>query len=548
MSLRHAAGVRILVFDQNPNQPKKYEVELELRGDPVLGRSDSSLSRRMVPIVKGFAEVRLLDLYGEIEALLSLSSELDARVELRLMVGGKRNFSMSVSRYDVALRPKVMAVALEDEDLRRVQLEQVQGCEVLASPILRPAEAPRVLSQSMSEGAPSGVWSIEGLRPEFAPWLVYPAPGSALEFRPLCIGGGFASEDGAATADPLPACALAMAIRLPDAAARLAAIDAVLVAMGDDFDHDSWSMLDGLWSAFGRLPLCSIDTFKVLATRPEVVVAMLFRSELPAAQLGGHVRELKRQLGMTLELVGITVWRRAIEKFSHAWTKRLGDDLAKLSVPILLKDRLKAVVDELPALQLNMEWLQFECLNEYPPAVLQLQKDIAANRGVHITRLWQGEDSLLQRLLLRVHADDVAWPEARFFKDKAIRAFGDAVLRIPSLNKQLKLLESFFWLENGDFKLSVANVPVLCALWCALDLSLDWWRDAGSRLAMQRLRAFDPQWFEEAYRHAFAASIGLGLIEPAPARLSRAAPLIEGGPRVHRVPAGTVQRIKEKTN
>ena len=251
---------------------------------------------------------------------------------------------------------------------------------------------------------------------------------------------------------------------------------------------------------------------------------------------------------MTLELVGITVWRRAIEKFSHAWTKRLGDDLAKLSVPILLKDRLKAVVDELPALQLNMEWLQFECLNEYPPAVLQLQKDIAANRGVHLTRLWQGEDSLLQRLLLRVHADDVAWPEARFFKDKAIRAFGDAVLRIPSLNKQLKLLESFFWLENGDFKLSVANVPVLCALWCALDLPLDWWRDAGSRLAMQRLRAFDPQWFEAAYRHAFAASIGLGLIEPAPARLSRAAPLIEGGPRVHRVPAGTVQRIKEKTN
>ncbi|MBK7848954.1 MAG: hypothetical protein IPJ73_18550 [Zoogloea sp.] len=342
MSLRHAAGVRVLVFDQNPDQPKKYEVELELRGDPVLGRSDSSLSRRTVPIVKGFAEVRLLDLYGEIEALLSLSSELDARVELRLMVGGKRNFSMSVSRYDVALRPKVMGVALEDEDLRRVQLEQVQGCEVLASPILRPAEAPRVLSQSVSEGAPSGVWSIEGLRPEFAPWLVYPAPGSALEFRPLCIGGGFASEDDAATADPLPACALAAAIRLPDAAARLAAIDAVLVAMGDDFDHDSWSMLDGLWSAFGRLPLCSIDTFKVLARRPEIVVAMLFRSELPAAQLGDHVRQLKRQLGMTLELVGITVWRRAIEKFSNAWTQRLGDDLAKLSVPILLKGRLKA--------------------------------------------------------------------------------------------------------------------------------------------------------------------------------------------------------------
>lgn len=546
MSLRHAAGVRILVFDQNPDQPKKYEVELELRGDPVLGRSDSSLSRRMVPIVKGFAEVRLLDLYGEIEALLSLSSELDARVELRLMVGGKRNFSVSVSRYDVALRPKVMGVALEDEDLRQVQPEQVQGCGVLASPILRPAEAPRVLSQSMSE--PSGVWSIEGLRPEFAPWLVYPASGSALEFRPLCIGGGFAIEDDAATADPLPACALAMAIRLPDAVARLAAIDAVLVAMGDDFDHDSWSMLDGLWSAFGRLPLCSIDTFKVLATWPEVVVAMLFRSELPAAQLGGHVRELKRQLGMTLELVGITVWRRAIESFSNVWIQRLGDDLAKSSVPLLLKGRLKAIVDELPSLRLNMEWLQFECLNEYPPAVLQLQKDIAANRGAHLTRLWQGEDSLLQRLLLRVHADDAAWPEPRFFTDKAIRAFIEAVLAVPSMKSQMKLLQSFFWLDNGDFKLSVANVPVLCALWCALDLPLDWWRAPGNRLALQRLRAFDPLWFEDAYQHAFAACIGLALIEPVSVRLGGTAPPVEGGSRVHRLPAGTVQRIREKTN
>jgi len=89
---------------------------------------------------------------------------------------------------------------------------------------------------------------------------------------------------------------------------------------------------------------------------------------------------------------------------------------------------------------------------------------------------------------------------------------------------------------------------VLCALWCALDLPLDWWRDSGNRLALQRLRAFDPLWFEDAYRHAFAACIGFGLIEPIPARLNGSAPLVEGGPRVHRAPAGTVQRIRERTN
>ena len=116
------------------------------------------------------------------------------------------------------------------------------------------------------------------------------------------------------------------------------------------------------------------------------------------------------------------------------------------------------------------------------------------------------------------------------------------------MKSQMKLLQSFFWLDNGDFKLSVANVPVLCALWCALDLSIDWWRDPGNRLALQRLRAFDPLWFEDAYQHAFAACIGLALIEPASARLGGAAPPVEGGSRVHRLPAGTVQRIREKTN
>lgn len=546
MSLRHAAGVRILIFDQNPDQPKKYEVELDLRGDPVFGRSDSSLSHHIVPVGKNFAEVRLLDLYSEVETLLSLSSELDAWVELRLMAGGKRSFSMSISRYDVALRPKMMSIALEDEDLTRVQLEDLKGCEVLASPMLRPIDKPLVLSQMMSDGAPCGVWSTAELKPELAPWLIYPKAGSTLEFRPLSIGSGFASENHAATTDPLPVCALAAAIRLPDPSMRIAAIDDALVAMAEDYDHDSWSMLDGLWSAFGRLPLCSIDTFKVLATRPEVVAAMLFRSELPAAQLSGHVRQLKQQLGMTLELVGITFWRCAIGKFSSFWANKLDGELAKQIIPILMQDRLKAVVEELPGLQLNIAWLQFECLNEYPSAVLELQKDIEADRSIHLTRLWQGEDSLLQRLLLRVHADDAAWPEPRFFIDKAIRAFGEAVFAVPSMKNQLKLLQSFFWLDNGDFKLSVANAPVLCALWCALDLPLEWWRNSGNRLALQRLRAFNPLWFEYAYQHAFAACIGLALIKPASASLGKTAPSAEGDSRVYRVPTGTVQRIREK--
>ena len=550
MSLRHAAGVRILVFDQNPDQPKRYEVELELKGDRELSRSGSSSSRRAVPLIKDFAELRLLDLYGEVEALLGMSSELDAFVKLTLTAGGKQDFSMSISRYDLALAPTVMGVALAGEDAKRFGLAQIQGCEVAALPILLPTEAPRKLKALMSEGVPCGTWSIEGLESELAPWLVYPAPNSALEFRPLCIAGGCVSDNGdEVTTDTVSDCALASAIRLPTAQLRRDAIDAVLVSMSNDYEHDSWRMLDGLWSAFGKLPLCSIDTFKVLATRPEVVVAMLVRSELPGVQLGDYVGQLKQQLGLTLELVGINVWRNTLARFSAYWTQKVGEDVAQLSLPLILKERLSTIATEFPSLQIAMEWLQFEWLDDPVDGVLQLHRDIGADPGIHLKRLWHGGDSLLQRVLLRGHADDTDWPEARFFKDMAVRAFGDAVSVEPErMRTKVALLDRFFWLENGGFKLSVANVPVLCALWCALDLPLDWWRDSSNRLALQRIRLFDPLWFEDAYRHAFAACIGLSLIEPAPSRHSGDAPRVAGGTRVHRVASGEVQRKRARVN
>jgi hypothetical protein len=548
ISLRRAASVSILVFDQNPNEPKKYEVELELKGDARFSRSNSLPSRHTVPTAKGFAELRLLDLYSEIETLLSLSDELDAHVEFRLIAGTKPSFSISITRYDVALHKKVMAIALAEEDLRHMELDQVNGCKVLASSMLDPAEEPLSLTQMLSDNTSCGVWNITALKPELAPWLIYPAADSTLEFRPLSTGGGFASTDEEDGGDGARSgCTLARAIRIPDATMRLDAIDAVLVTMAGDYNHDSWSMFDGLWTVFGQLPLCSIDTFKALATRPEVVVAMLFRSDLHKPQLSIHVSQLKQQLGVALELVGMATWRKEIDKFKTYWTAQLGESTPKDTINILLRDRLEFLARELPGLQINIACLQFEFLDDAPSQImLQLQRDIQTDKGVHLTRLWHGEDSLLQRLLLRVHADDVTWPEPRFFIDKAAPAFRDFIQSCPSPLRDTEQLIKFFWVQNNDFKISAANIPVLCALWCALDLPLDWWRAPVNRLALQRLRAFDPLWFEDAYQHAFAACIGLSLIDPAPGRTHVSTSSVEGGGRIFRVQRGTVQRIREK--
>lgn len=531
MSLRNGSGIRVLVFDQNPQYPKTYEIELELMGDPVLSRSGSSVSRHPVHIGNGMGEVRLLDYYNEIEALLGMSGELDAYVRLTLIAGGKKDFNINVSRYDVVLIPTGRGVSLTDSDLRMFSVEQIRGCELLALPLLEPEKVPRELADFTSEGVPCGSWSVDGLDSGHEPWLIYPGEKSVLDFRPLIYTASVRHEHQLAV--DIPSCQLAVALRIEDPSLRSRHIDNVLINMAGDFGHDSWSMLDNIWSAFGRLPLCSIDTFKVLATRPEVVVAMLVRSELPPPQLIEHVRQLKQQLGLALELVGIDLWRQTIGRFSDYWCSKFGEEVSRISLPIVLKGRLQTIAAHFPGLQLTMEWLAFEWLNECGDLLCRVQREAISDKTIHLKQLWQGGDSLLQRLLLRVHAEG-SWPEPRYFTDKAVPAFKDALTADSGRNKLLQKLQNFFWLSNGDFKLSVANMPVLCALWSALSLDLDWWSEPAHRLALQRIRAFDPQWFEEAYGLAFAACLATEVVRPVVVAQKESSPLLRDSPRVFR--------------
>lgn len=523
MSLRNASGIRVLVFDQNPQYPKKYEIELELMGDPVLGRSGASVTRHPVYIDNGMAEVRLLDYYNEIEALLGMSGELDAYVRLTLLAGGKKDFILNVSRYDVVLISTARGVSLTDSDLRMFSIGQISECKLVALPLLEPGEAPRELVEFTSEGVPCGSWSVDGLDSEREPWLIYPGEKSSLEFRPLICNTSIGDQNRVDI--HAPSCQLAVALQIEDPSIRSAGISNVLMQMADDFEHDSWSMLDNLWTAFGRLPLCSIDTFKALAARPEVVVAMLVRSELPSSQVAEYVRQLKQQLGLALELVGIDVWRQTFSRISDFWGSKFGKDVSGM----LLEERIRVIADQFPSLQLTMELLAYEKLKKCGDLLFRLHQEFSADKFIHLKQLWQGGDSLLQRLLLRVHAEG-SWPEPRFFTDKAIPAFKSALAEDSARKSQLQGLQKFFWLSNGDFKLSVANVPVLCALWSALSLNLDWWEEPAHRLALQRIRAFDPQWFEEAYGLAFAACLANGIV--------RSVELVQkdasNGPRVYR--------------
>ena len=57
-------------------------------------------------------------------------------------------------------------------------------------------------------------------------------------------------------------------------------------------------------------------------------------------------------------------------------------------------------------------------------------------------------------------------------------------------------------------------LPVLCALWAVTGTSQEWWRKPERRLALRKIKAFDPIWFELAFGKAVAACLALDILVP----------------------------------
>ena len=542
LPIRRLAGSRIRIFDLNPNTPKRYEIGLSLMGDSFSGRSAGLDLRVPINLHNGIGEVRLLDLYPEIESLLGFSNELDASVKLTLLISDRPDFWLKIARYDTLLEQHILSVALPQAYLRTVAPEELQRIEVLASPLTISASEPVVLEQEFSEGTATGMWGVINLDAVLAPWLIFPGSASSVQFRPMLFNGGMGKTQGELPEQDVSRCALANAMRIPDQTLRFEAIAAVMEEMVSDFLHPSWLFLNRLWNSFGKLPLCSIDPFKTLAARPDWVVAVLMGSQLPLPDLFDFVHQLKRQLGLVLELASVSAWRSAVKRLREYWIHLVGEDAAKLTFGMVVKERLHGIALEFQSLQLIADLLLFETVGEVGQSLVEIHRRSASDPGMFARELWSGADSILMCHLLRAHANDVRWPEPRFFKEQALPALWDGMDEEVG-RKFAPQMKSLFWVATGDFKMSVANAPVICAIWSATNINLEWWLDPGRRSALRRLRTFDTAWFDECYRSTLASCMAFGLLQPIAQHVD---PRASSGHVVRRVATGTVSAVREK--
>lgn len=517
VTLRELTGMRLQIFDTNPDQPKRYEVQLTLES----GKQQVS-SRLSIPMLPGVgrAEIRLLDYQQQIESLLGLFDDLDAKVRISLLAGGQSSSEIRVGRYRTTLRSEDGEVRIPEDALGLIPVKELERTRILACPLTQPETTPLALNPVRSEEVHTGSWAAEGMRPELAPWLVYPAPDSEVLFRPLVWVKARSSEaedqatnsGQAADVNNLPD-----AMSQADPERRWSSMHSALKAMSEDHRHESWPLLDGLWQTFHHLPLTAIDVWRMLAKQPKAVLSFLLRSELSDAELAAALRRLHRETSWMPELTTVSDLCEVAQAFWHYWAEEgLAQDRCRKYFREELEGRLQLLSDEIPSLCPLIETVVFAATGNMSPLLEDLAKSSSRDAAtVFIRQLWDGGNSLVQQQLFLVNAEREisAWPGREFVQKHAWPALVQAC---SNLNQQRlePYVNRLFWLKPQDRRFSVVNLPVLCALWAATSTSRQWWTDPRSRLALKQIRDFDPIWFEQAYRQAFKVCMSIdGLVQ-----------------------------------
>lgn len=528
VTLSELVGMRLQIFDTNPNHPKRYEIQL------ALGKGNRQVSSRYpvrLLLGVGRAEVRLLDYQKQIESLLGLFDDLDAQVRVGLVVGGACTSEISVGRYTTTLQMDKDSVRVPATALGRISAEGLENTRVFANSLIQPGVSPLELVPVRTEGVHTGAWAAQGMTPELAPWLVYPAKGSAVQFRPLVwVETRSQAEDDVSSSQ---ASSTGEVVSLPDAMLQTKAderrqwIHSALQGMSENHLHDSWPLLDSLWQTFHHLPLTALDVWRMLAKQPKAMLSFLLRSELDEAELAEALRRFRIETGWVPELTTVSDLCEVSQSFWKFWVgQNLNPDRCKKYFKEEIESRFKLLANEVPSLRPLIETVVFAATGTVSELLLEVAGPSKKPTATLLKQLWDGGDSLVNSQLLLVNESQEIWPCRDFVEKHALPVF---LKNCPPDQAVKPYLEQIFWKFDSwakyfgtqfnkshqpDFKFSVVNLPVLCALWAATSTSRQWWGDPRSRLALKQIRDFDPIWFEQAYRQAFKVCMSIdGLVQ-----------------------------------
>ena len=509
--VRDLAGSRLRIFDGSPTRPKTYELDLRLQSQSDKNLTVLGVSKWRIRLDgDGKAEVRLIDFQREIESLMGFTSDLDAKVYIVLLVDGRELKSVCVRRYDIELVDRGDYLELEQHTGSLSSSDAVSEAILVRISLAREPLTIEPFPQAQSEGVAAGVWPTCNIPAEMSPWFLLPGRDSPAGFRPTIWSRATpkALADLSAAIEP-HLLVDAMAIENPKL--REKGIRHVLTVMSADFDHPSWATLEILGRETAHLPMGSLHVWGLLAKHHAALSAAAFRIQYPTAEMEGFLCRLAEELDAQYGLISARFWRAACSFAQKSWAKQYADgELLKQIQPILLKERLSAIRSAAPCMDFICDLLDFEATGNPSDELVAVAKAVESDPSRYGRELWNGPDSLVQRLLLRAHSDDARWPSSKLFLE-GLKAFYSAAPQAVKKNLELRLrAKQLFWPNTDDFKSEVANIPVLCAIWSLSGVEMDWLAPRERRFDLRKIRSFDPIWFDTSFKHGCAAAKALG--------------------------------------
>ncbi|PWC91437.1 hypothetical protein TSH100_00705 [Azospirillum sp. TSH100] len=418
----------------------------------------------------------LASLRGAMLNLLAVSQDLDAVVRLMVRCGGQESEMVEVCRVDLKLKIQDESIGIDPHALAMLDEAERADIEMVCRPItdLDAPEEP-LPSAPSTDGPPAWVFRKDSREP--GPWLIYGRVRGRHRFRPRAVpvAGGEAPD----APDTLGAIS-----RIADFLQRQSALRDLLDAMTADPQHAAWQELDqSLQAVQGRLPLTTLDGLRLLPDLPDALTVFVARAPAPMV---GAILGMQDELPFLWAALPLRSWVGAFAAAERGLAALLvaggqTEDRARALAARVTDDTLGQVENELPLLFCTAALVR-EHLGRARPGDCTL-----ARLGMEPFRLHFAGSLAELRMGLRRRNDGARWPDQHDFRG--------VVTGLP--REHLDLPQPYR--------------PVLDAPFAAARLAASGAPVEGQTLRALRLcRAFDPEWFDEAYVFA----LGLAASEP----------------------------------
>lgn len=518
VALRQLNELRLEVFDQHPDRPRRWTLSAEIGGRVMPAGAKPLRIEHAIPIYPrgsgraGFGELRLFEVADSLIGLFSHANQLDARLELTLLAGGAVISRLHLTRYDTDLLLESTKLTLPDAVRTALTPAQLGEIRLAAIPLLRLDADAVDLGQGSVDGAASGQWDLSDLDAQRGLWMVYSTTTSSLQVRPVLFQPVLLplmpdAQKGS--------CPLTVAMAGKDPSQRALDISAVVEEMAVDLSHPSWKLIAHHWSVIGHLPLSTLDYWRAISKSPAVCLSVLL-------QLGGRqdlARRMQRELGVIWELLPLSAVKAARQRLRQHLELGCGNMLAPQHLDLLCNAQLQALAETSDTLNLMVTYASFEAGAALSPQqqALMAQLQRAAVGGVRalLASIWIGEGSLVQRHLLRQQAGVPIWPSANTGLSErltgSLKQAADALILLAIGNSGTSVV----WRPAGsetsdrhrDHKENAVNAPLLAALGSQLGVTQGQWPDFDALVELRQIRAFDPIWFDLSCTHAFKLTL-----------------------------------------